>query len=103
MIAPDAHLHRRDVDVIFAGINHQTWCVQAAWRGIDLIPRLHELLSAVDEFRRTEKVRLDELQRFGDQSTESNSHPSEHLPTYRKRTPPIEPWSPTTDWAHRRT
>jgi alpha-galactosidase len=103
LIAPDAHVHRREVDVIFAGINHQTWCIQAAWRGIDLIPRLHALLSAVDEFRRTEKVRLDVLQRFGYYSTESNGHLSEYLPWYRKRTDEIEQWIDTSDWIHGET
>ena len=103
LIAPDAKVHRRDVDVIFAGINHQTWCIQAAWRGIDLIPRMHELLSEVAEFRRTEKVRLDVLKRFGYYSTESNGHLSEYLPWYRKRTDEIEQWIDTSDWIHGET
>ena len=29
MLGPDEKLHRRDVDAVFAGINHQTWCVRA--------------------------------------------------------------------------
>ena len=103
LIAPEAKVHRREVDVIFAGINHQTWCIQAHWRGIDLIPRMHELLSAVDEFQRTEKVRLDVLQRFGYYSTESNGHLSEYLPWYRKRTDEIEHWIDTSDWIHGET
>jgi alpha-galactosidase len=103
LIAPDEKVHRRQVDVIFAGINHQTWCIRASWRGIDLIPRLHELLSAVDEFRRTEKVRLDVLQRFGYYSTESNGHLSEYLPWYRKRTDEIPQWIDTSDWIHGET
>jgi alpha-galactosidase len=103
LIAPDAQVHRREVDVIFAGINHQTWCIQATWRGIDLIPRMHELLSGVDEFRRTEKVRLDVLKRFGYYSTESNGHLSEYLPWYRKRTDEIEQWIDTSDWIHGET
>ena len=24
---------REEVDVVFAGINHQTWCLKAEWRG----------------------------------------------------------------------
>lgn len=103
LIAPDAKVHRREVDVIFAGINHQTWCVRARWWGIDLIPRMHELLSNVDEFRRTEKVRLDVLKRFGYYSTESNGHLSEYLPWYRKRPDEIEKWIDTSDWIHGET
>jgi alpha-galactosidase len=103
LIAPDARIHRREVDVIFAGINHQTWCIQAKWRGIDLIPRLYDLLSAVDDFRRTEKVRLDVLKRFGYYSTESNGHLSEYLPWYRKRPDEIRQWIDTSDWIHGET
>jgi alpha-galactosidase len=103
LLAPDAKLHRREVDVVFAGINHQTWCVQASWRGQDLIPRLHALLSAVDDFGRTEKVRLDVLKRFGYYSTESNGHLSEYLPWYRKRTDEIAQWIDTSSWIHGET
>ncbi len=103
LIAPDARVHRKEVDVVFAGINHQTWCVQAEWRGHDLIPRLHDLLSAVDDFRRTEKVRLDVLKRFGYYSTESNGHLSEYVPWYRKRLDEIPQWIDTSDWIHGET
>ena len=103
LIAPDVRVHRKEIDVVFAGINHQTWCVQAEWRGIDLIPRLHDLLSAVDDFRRTEKVRLDVLKRFGYYSTESNGHLSEYLPWYRKRPADIPQWIDTSDWIHGET
>jgi alpha-galactosidase len=102
-IAPDAKVHRRDVIASFAGINHQTWCIQAEWRSIDLIPRMYELLSGVDEFRRTEKVRLDVLKRFGYYSTESNGHLSEYLPWYRKRVQEIPQWIDTSDWIHGET
>jgi alpha-galactosidase len=103
LLEPNAKLHRREVDVIFAGINHQTWCIQAEWRGIDLIPRMYELLSAVEDFRRTEKVRLDVLKRFGYYSTESNGHLSEYLPWYRKRPDEIPVWIDTSDWIHGET
>jgi alpha-galactosidase len=103
MIAPDAKLHRRDVEVVFAGINHQTWCIQATWRGIDLIPRLYELMSAVEEFRQTEKVRLDVLQRFGYYSTESNGHLSEYLPWSRKRPEEIAQWIDLGSWINGET
>src|SRR5437762_5054832 len=28
-------LPRKEVDAVFAGINHQTWCTKAIWRGAD--------------------------------------------------------------------
>nr|MBA2681176.1 alpha-glucosidase/alpha-galactosidase [Ktedonobacteraceae bacterium] len=40
LIGPEEKLHRRDVDVIAAGINHQTWFIKVQWRGMDMLPRL---------------------------------------------------------------
>jgi alpha-galactosidase len=102
-IGPDEKVHRREVDASFAGINHQTWCIQAIWRGIDIIPMMYELLSGVEDFRRTEKVRLDVLKRFGYYSTESNGHLSEYVPWYRKRVQDIPSWIDTSDWIHGET
>jgi alpha-galactosidase len=103
LLESEAKLHRRDVDTVFAGINHQTWCVKALWRGIDLIPRMYELMSAVDDYRRDEKVRLDVLKRFGYYSTESNGHLSEYLPWYRKRVGEIPEWISLNSWINGET
>jgi alpha-galactosidase len=103
LIQADEKIHRKDIDFIFAGINHQTWCTRAVWRGHDLIPRLYELMSAVENYRRDEKVRLDVLKRFGFYSTESNGHLSEYLPWYRKRTSEINDWISLTSWINGET
>lgn len=103
LIAADAKVHRKEIDYIFAGINHQTWCIKADWRGHDLIPIMHDLLSAVDDFARDEKVRLDVLKRFGFYSTESNGHLSEYLPWYRKRTEEIGQWISLDNWINGET
>lgn len=103
LLAQDAKLHRRDVDVIAAGINHQTWFIQVKWRGMDLTPRLYEMMSVLDPLPRTEKVRLDVLKRFGYYSTESNGHLSEYLPWYRKRTNEISKWIGMDSWIHGET
>ena len=71
--------------------------------GIDVIPRMYELMSAVEQFRQTEKVRLDVLKRFGYYSTESNGHLSEYLPWYRKRPDEIEQWIDTSSWINGET
>ena len=112
-------LHRREVDVVFAGINHQTWAIGIKWRGIDFIkdvgktvtvggkdvvvPSLLELFEAHPTFPKTEKVRIDVLRRFGYYSTESNGHLSEYLPWYRKRTNEIEKWIDTSSWINGET
>ena len=96
-------LHRSDVDVLAAGINHQTWFLQATWRGIDFIPRMLELFEAHPEFNKTEKVRIDVLRRFGHYSTESSGHLSEYLPWYRKRPKEIRRWIDLSNWINGET
>ena len=96
-------LHRKEVDVIAAGINHQTWFVKVQWRGRDMTPLLPEIFDQHPQFVRTEKVRIDVLKRFGFYSTESNGHLSEYLPWYRKRTDEIPRWIDMDDWIHGET
>ena len=96
-------LHRRDVDVIAAGINHQTWFIKVQWRGMDMLPQVLELFEAHPTYRHTEKVRIDVLRRFGYYSTESNGHLSEYLPWYRKRISAIPQWIDLSDWIHGET
>ncbi|MCL2646204.1 MAG: alpha-galactosidase [Phycisphaerales bacterium] len=91
-------LHRREVDIICAGINHQTWYIKVQWRGEDFTARLPELMAAIPHFQKTEKVRLDVLNRFGYYSTESNGHLSEYVPWYRKRVADIPNWIDLSSW-----
>ncbi len=103
LLDADAKLAKRDVDTVFAGINHQTWCVKATWQGMDIIPKLYDMMSAVEDFRENEKVRLDVLKRFGYYSTESNGHLSEYLPWYRKRVGEIPDWISLSSWINGET
>ncbi len=103
LIGPDETVHRRDVDVVAAGINHQTWFIRAEWRGIDLIPRMLDLFEGHPTYPTTEKVRIDVLRRFGHYSTESNGHLSEYLPWYRKRTDEIPRWIDLSSWINGET
>jgi alpha-galactosidase len=96
-------LHRREVDVTAAGLNHQTWFIKVLFRGRDVTPLLPEIMRAVPHFQRSEKVRLDVLDRFGYYSTESNGHLSEYLPWYRKRTGEIAQWIDPSFWIHGET
>src|SRR3954469_11574575 len=61
MIAQDEKLHRRDVDVVAAGLNHQTWFIKILWNNINVVPLLPEIFGDVPEHARTEKVRIDVL------------------------------------------
>jgi len=94
----------RDVDIICAGINHQTWYVQIIHKGRKVTAE--ELLEAFERhpvYSRTEKVRIDVLRRFGCYSTESNGHLSEYLPWYRKRPREIRKWIDLSAWSNGET
>ena len=103
LLKPDEELHRKEVDVVAAGLNHQTWFIKVEWRGMDMIPMLPALFDAHPEYRQTEKVRIDVLRRFGYYSTESNGHLSEYLPWYRKRPDEIMKWIDLSSWINGET
>jgi len=93
----------KDVDIICAGINHQTWYIQALYDGEDWTDRLLEGFERHPVYRETEKIRIDVLRRFGYYSTESNGHLSEYLPWYRKRPREIRKWIDLRTWIHGET
>ncbi|MCG3179694.1 MAG: Alpha-galactosidase [Phycisphaerae bacterium] len=93
----------KDVHIICAGINHQTWYVQVRYRGRDWTGRLLEGFRRHPVFRRTEKVRIDVLSRFGYYSTESNGHLSEYVAWYRKRPREIRRWIDLSRWINGET
>ena len=88
----------KDVDIVCAGINHQTWYIQVLYDGKDWTGRLLEGFEKHPIFSRAEKVRVDMLRRFGYYSTESNGHLSEYLPWYRKRASDIRKWLDEDTW-----
>lgn len=103
LLSKDTELDKTNVDIIAAGLNHQTWFIKATWNGIDLIPIMLELFEANPALVKTEKVRIDVLKRFGYYSTESNGHLSEYLPWYRKRTSEIPQWINMDSWINGET
>ncbi|MBE0697114.1 MAG: alpha-glucosidase/alpha-galactosidase [Anaerolineaceae bacterium] len=103
LLAQDVKLHRKDVHVIAAGLNHQTWFIQVEWNGINMLPHLLELFEKHPVYSQTEKVRIDVLRRFGYYSTESNGHFSEYVPWYRKRPNEIMQWIDLSSWINGET
>ena len=103
MLPEEAKLHRREVPVIAAGLNHQTWFIQVTWNGINMLPYLQEEFENHPAYSREEKVRIDVLKRFGYYSTESNGHLSEYVPWYRKRIDEIPQWIDLSSWIHGET
>ncbi len=88
----------KDIDVVCAGINHQTWYIQVRYNGQDWTGRLLDGFERFPKYKRTEKVRIDVLRRFGYFSTESNGHLSEYLPWYRKRAEELGKWIVKGSW-----
>jgi alpha-galactosidase len=96
-------LKKEEVDIICAGINHQTWYIQIRHKGKDLTGELLEAFERHPVYGRTEKVRIDMLRRFGYYSTESNGHLSEYVPWYRKRPEEIPEWIDLGSWINGET
>lgn len=94
---------REELDVICAGINHQTWYISVKHNGEDMIPKLLAGFEAHPKFSQEEKVRIDMLKRFGYYSTESNGHLSEYVAWYRKRPDEIKDWINLYNWINGET
>jgi alpha-galactosidase len=101
------HQHARReqrTHVVCAGINHQTWYIKVLYQGWPV--GSEEMLRAFEThptYRRTEKVRLDMIRRFGCYTTESNGHCSEYVPWYRKRPKEIGKWIDLSSWINGET
>ncbi|QGH35814.1 alpha-galactosidase [Gracilibacillus salitolerans] len=94
---------KEEVDIICAGINHQTWYIEVKTNGQDRTGDLLEAFENHSEYKNTEKVRIDMLRRFGYFSTESNGHLSEYVPWYRKRPEEINEWIDLNSWINGET
>ncbi len=93
----------KDVDIICAGINHQTWYTQVRYQGEDWTGRLLEGFEKHPVYTKTEKVRIDILKRFGYYTTESNGHVSEYVAWYRKRPEELTKWIDLGSWINGET
>ncbi|MBR6891286.1 MAG: alpha-glucosidase/alpha-galactosidase, partial [Clostridia bacterium] len=94
---------RKELDVICAGLNHQTWYLSVKHNGQEMTGRLLEAFEKHPVYSQTEKVRIDVLRRFGCYSTESNGHLSEYVAWYRKRPGEIERWIDLSSWINGET
>ncbi len=87
-----------DLDIVCAGINHQSWYIDIRYRGKDMTDKLLSAFEKHPQFSKTEKVRIDMMRRFGYYSTESNGHLSEYVPWYRKRPADVRKWIDLGKW-----
>jgi alpha-galactosidase len=94
---------KQELDIVCAGINHQTWYVSVKHKGKDMTGKILAAFEKHPVFSKTEKVRIDMLRRFGYYSTESNGHLSEYVPWYRKRLNEIRQWIDMSSWINGET
>lgn len=92
-----------EVDIVCAGINHQTWYIRVSHENEDLTDKILDAFESNEKLSSTEKVRLDILRRFGYYSTESNGHLSEYVSWYRKRPEEINNWISLDTWINGET
>lgn len=102
-IAEVLGLKREDLDIVCAGINHQTWYVSVKHNNVDMMDKILPGFEKHEKFKEEEKVRIDMLKRFGYYSTESNGHLSEYVAWYRKRPDEIEKWINLDNWINGET
>jgi len=102
-IAEALGVKKEELDIVCAGVNHQTWYIQVKYKGQDMTGKLLRAFERHPVFSRTEKVRIDMLRRFGYYSTESNGHLSEYVPWYRKRPNEIRRWIDMSSWINGET
>ena len=102
-IAEALGLSQQEVDIICAGINHQTWYISVKHNGEDLTDKILDAYTKNSTLSQTEKVRIDMLSRFGYYSTESNGHLSEYVAWYRKRPDEIKNWIDLGVWINGET
>ena len=88
---------KKDVDIICAGLNHQTWYISVKTDGVERTGELYPKMCGA-EFAKDENIRLDVMKNFGYYSTESNGHLSEYLMWYRKRPEDMEKWINYSRW-----
>lgn len=102
-IAEVLGIPRDELDIICAGINHQTWYISVKHNGEDLLDQILPGFLKHERFMEEEKVRIDVLKRFGYYSTESNGHLSEYVAWYRKRPDEIKDWINLDNWINGET
>lgn len=72
------------------GVNHQAFYTVLKHNGVDLYPRLRELVSTNEEIYNKEQVRNEMFLKLGYYVTESSGHNSEYNQWFRKRPDLIE-------------
>ena len=89
MLAEWLGLPENEITYTCAGVNHQAFYLDLRHNGVDLYPRLRELMKD-PEYLNKEQVRNEMFLRLGYYVTESSGHNSEYNQWFRKRPDLIE-------------
>ena len=90
LLAKWLDIPREEIDYKCMGVNHQAFYTLLKHKGVDLYPRLRELVSTNEEIYNTEQVRNEMFLKLGYYVTESSGHNSEYNQWFRKRPDLIE-------------
>jgi alpha-galactosidase len=77
-----------DVDFVTAGFNHQAFVLKFEHDGVDLYPRLREVIDADPQLQR--RVRVELFRHFGYFPTESSEHSAEYVPWFMRHDAEVE-------------
>src|SRR3954447_1158647 len=77
-----------EVDFTTAGFNHQAFVLRFEHQGVDLYPRLREVVEADPDLQR--RVRVEIFRRFGYFPTESSEHSAEYVPWIMRHDDQVE-------------
>ena len=88
-----------EIDYKCMGVNHQAFYTVLKHKGVDLYPKLRELVSTNEEIYNKEQVRNEMFLKLGYYVTESSGHNSEYNQWFRKRPDLIEKYcTHSTEW-----
>ncbi len=88
-----------ELDYHCMGVNHQAFYTKLSHKGVDLYPRLRELVSTNEAIYNEEQVRNEMFLKLGYYVTESSGHNSEYNQWFRKRPDLIEKYcTHSTGW-----
>ena len=90
LLAKWLDIPREEIDYKCMGVNHQAFYTLLKHKGVDLYPRLRELVLTNEEIYNTEQVRNEMFLKLGYYVTESSGHNSEYTQWFRKRPDLIE-------------
>jgi len=77
-----------EVNYTCAGINHMAFYLTLEHNGVDIYPRIKEVVASGEYAPDWDRVRLDVMQRIGYYITESSEHFSEYVPWFIKSRKP---------------